>query len=173
MFIYVLVMALRTAKSMLRRNPIVWNSGLYLTLYGTGEFTQQVFRPQNGINLRSIAHIGILGGFVFAPMYFSWYKFLDRLIVGTGLRFSLLKVACDQAICAPIAVAVFYVGKLLFHHAVTSLLYVLFSSVFVCADKLNSFLDVPFLIGLSALEGREDLLAELKLKFKKTYMVRH
>ena len=99
-------------RAALQRHPLMANSALYAVLYGSGETIQQLIQKRESLNLYDIRNVAMLGGCVFAPLYFQWYKVLDRILTGTSLKSCAIKTVTDMIVAGSSATAIFYTGYL-------------------------------------------------------------
>jgi hypothetical protein len=58
-----------------------------------------------------VGRYAVLGSTVFPSFLYYWYKLLDGRLIGTSTKIVLSKVLIDQAVSAPIILAVFFVGN--------------------------------------------------------------
>ena len=98
----------------LKRHPLLVNSSLYITLYGSGEALQEAIHGRDTLDMTEIRNVAILGGCVFAPFYFHWYKVLDRFFIGTSFSVCLKKTFLDMLFAGTITMASFYIGNIIF-----------------------------------------------------------
>lgn len=99
-------------RSLLGKYPLIPTSGLFFVLYGAGDLTKQVLlekRKPREFKYDSAVRLGSIGGFVFAPMFHTWYKTLEKVLPGkTPLRV-VQKMVCDQMLMAPLTLVLFFI----------------------------------------------------------------
>jgi Mpv17-like protein len=65
--------------------------------------------PQD-IDKPTLARYAVMGTFVYSPILFNWYKWLDRTFPGTTRKIIVRKLLLDQFILTPPLLVIFYVG---------------------------------------------------------------
>ena len=95
------------------------------------------------------------------------YKILDSRMVGTTPMMVAAKVVVDQAITAPPILATFYTGLSILNF----LMFQLFEQEYNVSDHTSWTELFHFQLGMSLMEGKEDIFAECREKFWPTLMV--
>ncbi|GAB0099571.1 mpv17-like protein [Sergentomyia squamirostris] len=103
-------------KTFFRQRPLVANSIIYGSLYVGAEFSQQwitrkIFaKPPEAIDQTALGRYAVMGTFIYSPILYGWYKWLDKRYVGTALKILLPKLAMDQFVLTPVLLVVFFTG---------------------------------------------------------------
>ena len=97
-------------KRVLSRRLLLVNTGTCCVLYTVGDLLQQQIEGSEKIDWKRTSRMATLG-FCMGPINHSWYMFLDRVILGQGLKMVGKKVLADQLVMAPICCSLFYIGK--------------------------------------------------------------
>lgn len=66
-----------------------------------------------------LVNMGFMGGCILAPVFYQWYKYLDKIVVGKGAAVIVKKVVLDQLVASTFSICIFYIGKqifLIFHN---------------------------------------------------------
>lgn len=97
----------------LKNHPIITNATVYASFYTAAELSQQTFNKiyspdKPDYNFAAAARIAGVGGTVYAPTLYVWYKYLDKKFMGTAYKMVFAKVAADQFLMSPILLATFY-----------------------------------------------------------------
>ncbi|KAL8176686.1 UNVERIFIED_CONTAM: hypothetical protein K2H54_037510 [Gekko kuhli] len=100
-----------------RRHPWAVNVAAYGTLFSAADVAQQVLaRPQwdlsepEYLDLKQTGKTALVGFTFHANFNYIWFRSLERLLPGANAARVIVKVACDQAIAAPITIGAFYTG---------------------------------------------------------------
>ncbi|XP_063798764.1 izumo sperm-egg fusion protein 2-like isoform X1 [Pseudophryne corroboree] len=107
-----------------KRHPWLTNVSIYGSLFATADIVQQRLSkgPNEPIDFKQTAKVGIVGFCFHANFNFFWLRFIERVFPGSAPQNVIRKVACDQLMAAPITISAFYteihqfntlVGKLL------------------------------------------------------------
>ena len=93
---------------------LIFNTVVSGTLYAVGDVIQQkifghVGSPYDYARTARMCAFGLCAG----PLCHYWYIQLDRLVMGEGMKVVMKKIACDQSICSPVLIIIFYLGKLI------------------------------------------------------------
>ncbi|XP_064618149.1 mpv17-like protein [Liolophura sinensis] len=102
--------ALVWARKVFLRYPMIGNMLICGTMYGSGDLSQQTIRKCEKYDFRSTARVAAVACVFFGPIYFKWYKFLDKLIKGKTPKDIVFKVILDQAVVAPPCICIFYIA---------------------------------------------------------------
>lgn len=97
-------------KRLLSRRLLLVNTGTCCALYTVGDLLQQQIEGSEKIDWKRTSRMATLG-FCMGPINHSWYVFLDRVILGQGIKMVGKKVLADQLVMAPICCSLFYIGK--------------------------------------------------------------
>lgn len=104
-------MALAWYQARLASSPILTQSVTTAFLFATGDITAQQLIEHRGSKDHDVARtarMALYGGSVFGPAASSWYSLLQRRVVlSTPRRTMLAQVACDQGLFAPVFIGVF------------------------------------------------------------------
>lgn len=95
---------------MLSGRLLLVNTGTCCGLYTIGDLLQQRIEGSEKVDWKRTGRMATLG-FCMGPLNHSWYLFLDRLILGAGVRMVAKKVLADQLVMAPVCCSVFYIGE--------------------------------------------------------------
>ncbi|XP_050514872.1 mpv17-like protein isoform X3 [Diabrotica virgifera virgifera] len=100
-------------KTSLVKRPIITNSIIYGTLCTFSEFSQQTLskklsQPIEPYDTNTIIKYVIYGTGIGGPLIATWYRFLDKKIVGTTLKISAKKLLIDQFTFTAGLLVVFY-----------------------------------------------------------------
>nr|XP_056719859.1 mpv17-like protein [Euleptes europaea] len=108
---------MRPLLGMVRRHPWVASVAAYGTLFSAADVAQQVLtRPRQALSepeyldLKQTGKVAVVGFSFHANFNYIWFQSLERFFPGTNVARVIVKVACDQAIAAPITIGAFYVG---------------------------------------------------------------
>lgn len=102
---------LARARNVFLRYPMIGNMLICGTMYGSGDLSQQTIRKCKKYDFRSAARVAAVGCVFFGPIYFKWYKLLDKLIKGKSTKHIVFKVILDQVAVAPPCICIFYIGN--------------------------------------------------------------
>jgi len=118
-----------------KRHPLLANSLTLAVLYAGAELSQQticqwlrrrrtatagesslslVSTPHLHYDLGAVKRYVLFGGLVHAPLFRSWYRWLDGRFSGTAVNVVAKKVALDQFVLSPPSLALFF-GKTSHH----------------------------------------------------------
>lgn len=107
---------LRAFGSFFNKHPLAGNGIVYGSLYVGAEFSQQTITkkfltvPPQDIDKPTLGRYAIMGTFIYAPILYNWYKWLDRTFPGTAKRIVVKKVLLDQFIPTPLLLVLFFTG---------------------------------------------------------------
>lgn len=126
----------QTARHIFKKYPLISNSLIYGSLYVGAECSQQIVtrkylassfvwfeltilsnsdlfqaNPPEDLDKPTLARYGIMGTFLYSPMLFYWYKWLDRVMPGTTKQVIVKKLLLDQFFMTPQLLVVFFAGK--------------------------------------------------------------
>uniref|UniRef100_A0A336MAQ7 CSON014526 protein n=1 Tax=Culicoides sonorensis TaxID=179676 RepID=A0A336MAQ7_CULSO len=107
---------LQAAKSFFLRRPLIANGLVYGTLYVGAEFSQQTItkkvltKPPEELDKPTLARYAIMGTFIYSPMLFFWYRWLDKFLPGTARKTIVKKLLMDQFLFTPPLLGVFFTG---------------------------------------------------------------
>lgn len=73
--------------------------------------SQQTFQGVDHYDRASLARMAALASGFFAPVYYVWYNWLDRVLPGTAPKVIARKVLMDQGILGAIGAFVFFCGE--------------------------------------------------------------
>lgn len=110
---------LRAFGSFFNKHPLAGNGLVYGTLYVGAEFSQQTITrkfltdPPQDIDKPTLGRYAIMGTFVYSPILYNWYKWLDKTFPGTAKRIVLRKLLLDQFILTPPLLVIFFTGMAL------------------------------------------------------------
>ena len=104
-------------RSGMASSPLITNCLVYGSMSGMAEFSQQTLMykvfPKKGdeqkYNKASIFQYTVLGGVVFSPALHFWYRWLDRMMPGTGVVVVAKKVALDIGVFGVPYYTAFYI----------------------------------------------------------------
>ncbi|EFX03442.1 integral membrane protein mpv17 pmp22 family [Grosmannia clavigera kw1407] len=98
-------------QSRLASHPVLTQSITTALLFATGDTTAQQVVERRGLeghDAARTARMALYGGTVFGPAATTWYRFLQkRVVLSTPRRTMLAQVACDQGLFAPVFISVF------------------------------------------------------------------
>ncbi|XP_074649510.1 mpv17-like protein [Tubulanus polymorphus] len=103
-------MAFSTLRTLFRKYPLISNMVVCSSLYAGGDVCQQVIRRVDEYDLKGTRSIAIVTFSAQGPLYYYWYKLLDRMLPGTAIRSVIPKVFIDQFLIAPPSLFVFFTG---------------------------------------------------------------
>ena len=89
---------------------LMMNTATATVLYVVGDLCQQKLEGRESFDWARTSRMAVLG-FISGPMNHFWYVFLDGRLPGNAVQTVLKKVACDQAVIAPLCCSVFFVGE--------------------------------------------------------------
>ncbi|XP_043271255.1 mpv17-like protein isoform X2 [Venturia canescens] len=103
---------------MIRRRPLLFNSLVYGSFYTGAEFAQQSYNlkyqrakseklPYDWMIMARYASLGTL---VYSPIFYYWYKWLDRIFRGTTMKIIMVKLFADQFILTPPLLVLFFIS---------------------------------------------------------------
>lgn len=98
------------------RHPLTANSIIYGSLYVGAEFSQQVVtkkylvKQAEPIDTGALGRYAVMGTFVYSPILYNWYKWLDRKLPGATKMIVVKKLAMDQFLITPILLVIFFTG---------------------------------------------------------------
>ncbi|XP_048373852.1 mpv17-like protein [Sphaerodactylus townsendi] len=102
---------------MVRRHPWLASVAAYGTLFSAADVAQQMLaRPRQDLSepeyldLKQTGKVAVVGFSFHANFNYIWFRILEHLFPGTNPARVIVKVACDQAIAAPVTIGAFYVG---------------------------------------------------------------
>ncbi|XP_060112313.1 mpv17-like protein isoform X2 [Heteronotia binoei] len=102
---------------LVHRHPWVANVAAYGTLFSAADVAQQVLARSQWdlseleyLDLKQTGKTALVGFTFHANFNYIWFRSLERLLPGTNAARVIVKVACDQAIAAPITIGAFYTG---------------------------------------------------------------
>lgn len=101
---------LQRLRSLFHRYPLASNMVICGSLYGSGDISQQKLRGKQ-LDWKNTGRIAFIAFTMFGPIYFHWYRVLDRIVTGTGTSSVVSKVMLDQFLMGPPCIGIFYVGK--------------------------------------------------------------
>ncbi|KAH0626433.1 hypothetical protein JD844_001404 [Phrynosoma platyrhinos] len=106
---------MRSILSLVHRHPWVLNIAAYGTLFSLADVAQQVLSGLHQdqlwgtpLDLKQTAKVALVGFTFHANFNYVWFRTLERLLPGANVTRVIIKVACDQAIAAPITIGAFY-----------------------------------------------------------------
>lgn len=116
---------LTVARAAFKKHPFITNSVIYSSLYVGAEYSQQyltkrVFvdeKNKKDIDYPTIGRYAVMGGLVYSPTLYTWYKWLDRTFPGTAKSIIVKKLLIDQFVLTPFLLTVFYTGMSLMENA--------------------------------------------------------
>lgn len=73
-------------------------------------FRRQQTSPPTEIDKPTLGRYAIMGTFIYSPILYNWYKWLDRAFPGTTKKIILRKLLLDQFILTPPLLVIFYTG---------------------------------------------------------------
>lgn len=101
----------RWYNSKLAARPLLTQSVTTAVLFATGDITAQQLVEKRGVKGHDFSRTGrmvLYGGCVFGPVATKWFGFLARRVTLKNLRVEMLaRVACDQALAAPVMIGAF------------------------------------------------------------------
>ncbi|KXJ71302.1 hypothetical protein RP20_CCG020894 [Aedes albopictus] len=107
---------LRAFSRFFNKHPLAGNGLVYGSLYVGAEFSQQTITrkfltdPPQDIDKPTLGRYAIMGTFVYSPILYNWYKWLDRTFPGTAKRIIVRKLLLDQFILTPPLLVIFFTG---------------------------------------------------------------
>lgn len=94
------------------------NVATYGTLFSAADVAQQLLaRPclhlpaHDALDLKQTGKVALVGFAFHANFNFIWFRALERCLPGANAAKVIAKVACDQAVAAPITIGAFYTGE--------------------------------------------------------------
>jgi hypothetical protein len=96
--------------ALFKRHSFIGSVVVYTGLYGGGDVARQVIQQVPTKDYVTSARMSAVGGGVMAPVFYGWYKFLDRYMFGSSMKLVIKKVIIDQAIAGSLSVLLFYVA---------------------------------------------------------------
>ncbi|XP_064608734.1 mpv17-like protein isoform X2 [Liolophura sinensis] len=96
-------------RSLFHRYPLASNMVICGSLYGSGDISQQKLRGKQ-LDWKNTGRIAFIAFTMFGPIYFHWYRVLDRIVKGKGTSSVVSKVLLDQFVMGPPCIGIFYVG---------------------------------------------------------------
>ena len=115
----------RDLATFMEKRPILANSILCFNLWVAGDLLAQSYeRKHEPFNYTRTLQAASYGGFITGPLYAIWFPFLERQCVAwkVASRFSsawavpAVKVAADELVMDPPAIAVFFTYMEFWHH---------------------------------------------------------
>lgn len=106
----------RRLKYLFNKYPFISNSIIYGSLYVTAECSQQIVtkkiltQPPEDLDKTTLVRYGIMGTFLYSPVLYSWYKWLDSSFPGTTKQIIVKKLLLDQFLMTPNLLVIFYTG---------------------------------------------------------------
>jgi hypothetical protein len=100
----------RRASAVFKRHSFIGSMSVYGCLYGSGDVTRQTIQGVPQVDYKNSARMATVGSMLLAPAYYSWYKMLDRVLIGTSPFIIAQKVVLDQCIAGACGVVLFYTG---------------------------------------------------------------
>nr|XP_060639043.1 mpv17-like protein [Anolis sagrei ordinatus] len=104
-------------RSLVHRHPWVLNIAAYGTLFSAADVAQQLLSRADqdqlwctALDLKQTAKVALVGFTFHANFNYVWFRTLEHLLPGANVSKVIVKVACDQAIAAPITIGAFYTG---------------------------------------------------------------
>jgi hypothetical protein len=97
-------------QAVFKRHSFVGSVVVYCGLYGGGDIARQTIQQVPNKDYTTSARMATVGGGVMAPVFYGWYKLLDKHMAGTSMRLIVKKVIVDQAIAGSLSVVLFYVA---------------------------------------------------------------
>lgn len=107
---------LRAFSKFFNKHPLAGNGLVYGSLYVGAEFSQQtitrkfLMKPPQDIDKPTLGRYAIMGTFVYSPILYNWYKWLDKTFPGTAKRIIVRKLLLDQFILTPPLLVIFFTG---------------------------------------------------------------
>ncbi|PIO26006.1 Mpv17-like protein [Aquarana catesbeiana] len=95
-----------------KRHPWMTNVTIYGSLFASADAVQQKLTkgPNEQIDFKQTAKVGIVGFCFHANFNFYWLRFIERTFPGSAVKNVIRKVACDQLLAAPVTISAFYTG---------------------------------------------------------------
>ncbi|KAF8607380.1 hypothetical protein BDV93DRAFT_520258 [Ceratobasidium sp. AG-I] len=96
---------------LMSRRPLLGPCITTATLFAVGDIVAQQGVDRRGLSKHDwvrTARLGAYGGAVFAPIVVKWYKVLDQIPIKSRPALVASRVALDQFVFAPFAVAMFF-----------------------------------------------------------------
>ena len=111
-------MILSTLRRTFQKHPLAANVVTLTLLLGSADITCQVIENKGFSNfsvnrLRNMATMGIV---YYGPVYFYYYRFLDRKLPGKDRQTIFIKLAIDQILFTFPSLCMFYLGMGLLEH---------------------------------------------------------
>ncbi len=104
-------MVLSILKRIYTSKPVLANVAIYGSLYYAGDLSRQtIIVESKSYDLKSSSKMAVVGGGVFAPFAFYYYRLLDRKLPGKTMRIICKKILFDQGIMGVFGTALFYTG---------------------------------------------------------------
>ncbi|XP_077980222.1 mpv17-like protein [Glandiceps talaboti] len=91
-------------------NSFIRNSFFVGGIFAASEFTQETIIGVEKYDVGKICRFGVFGLCFNGPFNFTWFRLLDAAMPGKTMKIALRKLALDQFVAAPVAVAGFFVG---------------------------------------------------------------
>ncbi|XP_077285875.1 mpv17-like protein [Arctopsyche grandis] len=106
------------AKTMFQKHPLITNSFVYGVLYVGAEFSQQtltrkvlvITNTPKEYDFGTVGRYAVMGTTLYAPILFTWYRWLDKKYVGTTAKIIVKKLLLDQFVITPPLLVIFFVG---------------------------------------------------------------
>jgi len=101
----------RTAKTLFHKHLFATNIGISFGLSGLGDVLQQKLEHSQSsgikprVNLSRSLHMSTSFGLTSGFLCHFWYKHLDKVLPGHGVRTVVTKIAWDQIIFSPVCIA--------------------------------------------------------------------
>ncbi|XP_067130791.1 mpv17-like protein [Centruroides vittatus] len=105
----------RAARNMMKQRPLVSNMLSFGGMYVAAEFSQQTIilhldKSDKGYNWPAIGRYVVMGTFLYSPLLYYWYRYLDGVLPSKAIKVAIKKTLIDQAVSSSILLVVFYVG---------------------------------------------------------------
>ncbi|XP_055630141.1 mpv17-like protein [Toxorhynchites rutilus septentrionalis] len=107
---------LRGFSNFFNKHPLAGNGLVYGSLYVGAEFSQQTITrkfltdPPQDLDKPTLGRYAIMGTFIYSPILYNWYKWLDKTFPGTARRIIVRKLLLDQFILTPPLLVIFFTG---------------------------------------------------------------
>lgn len=107
------MVVISTLRGALQKRPLLMNIATFVGLLTAADCTCQVIQHKSltfKYDFPRTARMATMGVIYYGPVFFYYYRFLDRRFPGTNPRTVLIKMAIDQFIFTVPSVACFYIG---------------------------------------------------------------
>ncbi|CAH1779795.1 unnamed protein product [Owenia fusiformis] len=94
------------------KQPIFGGMGMYFVVWTAADISQQEFISKvKEYDKFKTLRSATVGGFVIAPILFTWLRIAEWLVPGTQLKNVLKKIVLEQSLFGPVVISSFYAAS--------------------------------------------------------------